>query len=64
MQPWVRHGQPGDQLTYLFLHDDPVAVAGRLQPMLQRRWAETGAIGLFAAPFHLVHADDLSRHLP
>jgi hypothetical protein len=56
--------QPGDQLTYLFLDDDPVAVAARLQPVLQQRWADAGVVGLFAAPFFVAHADDLSRHLP
>ena len=56
--------QPGDQLTYLFLDDDPVAVAARLQPVLEQRWADTEVIGLFAAPFFVAHADDLSRHLP
>ena len=56
--------QPGDQLTYLFLDDDPVAVAGRVRPVLEQRWADSGATGLFAAPFHVAHADDLARHLP
>jgi hypothetical protein len=56
--------QPGDQLTYLFLDDAPVAVAARLRPVLEQRWADTGAVGLFAAPFHVAHADDLARHLP
>jgi hypothetical protein len=56
--------QPGDQLTYLFLDDDPVAVAARLQPVLEQRWADTGLVGLFAAPFFVAHADDLTRHLP
>jgi hypothetical protein len=56
--------QPGDQLTYLFLDDDPVAVAGRLRPVLERRWGGTGVVGLFAAPFHVANADDLTRHLP
>jgi hypothetical protein len=56
--------QPGDQLTYLFLDDDPVAVAERLRPVLEHRWADTGAVGLFAAPFHVAHADELTRHLP
>jgi hypothetical protein len=54
----------GDQLTYLFLDDDPVAVASRLQPVLERRWADTEVVGLFAAPFFVARADDLTRHLP
>jgi hypothetical protein len=56
--------QPGDQLTYLFLDDDPVAVAGRLRPVLDARWADGEVTGLFAAPFFVAHAHDLSRHLP
>jgi hypothetical protein len=56
--------QPGDQLTYLFLADDPVAVGKRLQPVLEQRWADTATHGLFAAPFHVARADDLTRHLP
>ncbi len=56
--------QPGDQLTYLFLDDDPVVVAGRLQPVLEARWGSGDVTGLLAAPFHVVHADDLARHLP
>ncbi len=56
--------QPGDQLTYLFLDDDPVAVAGRLRPVLQERWVDTGVTGLFAAPFFVARADELGRHLP
>jgi hypothetical protein len=56
--------QPGDQLTYLFLDDDPVAVAGSLRPVLEQRWADTGPVGLFAAPFFVAHADELTRRLP
>jgi hypothetical protein len=56
--------QSGDQLTYLFLDDDPVAVAARLQPVLEERWDDGGVTGLLAAPFFVAHADDLSRHLP
>lgn len=56
--------QPGDQLTYLFLADDPVAVAERLRPVLEQRWADSGTHGVFAAPFFVAHADELSRHLP
>jgi hypothetical protein len=54
----------GDQLTYLFLDDDPVAVGERLQPVLEQRWADTAAVGLLAAPFHVARADDLTAHLP
>jgi len=56
--------RPGDQLAYLFLDSDPVTVADRLRPVLEQRWADTGAVGLLAAPFHVAHADDLAAHLP
>jgi hypothetical protein len=55
---------PGDQLTYLFLDDDPVAVANRLRPVLEARWADTGAAGLLAAPFFIADAHHLTDHLP
>ena len=56
--------QPGDQLTYLFLADDPVAVGKRLRPVLERRWVGSDARGLFAAPFFVGRADELAAHLP
>jgi len=56
--------RPGDQLTYLFLDDDPVAVAGRLRPVLEQRWSDVGVTGLLAAPFHIAHTNTLTRHLP
>jgi hypothetical protein len=56
--------QPDSQVTYLFLDDDPVAVADGLQPALKQRWADTDIVGLFAAPFYVAHADDIAAHLP
>ena len=56
--------QPGDQLTYLFLSDDPLAVAARLQPVLEARWTAAGVTGLFASPFYVAEAHHLTRHLP
>src|SRR5215211_5434032 len=44
----------GTQVTYLFLDDDPVAVAARLRSELDRRWDRTGCAPLLAAPFHVV----------
>src|SRR5690349_1288604 len=38
--------QAGDQLTYLFLDDDPVAVAQRLRPVLDARWGGGQVAGL------------------
>jgi hypothetical protein len=53
----------GTQITLCFLDDDPLAVAERLGPALEARWA-SGIEPLFAAPFHVVLAHDLTRHLP
>ncbi len=55
---------PGDQLTYLFLDDDPVAVAARVRPVLEQRWSDTGSVGLFAAPFYVADAHHLTDRLP
>jgi hypothetical protein len=56
-------GEAGTQVTYCFLDDDPVAVAERLRPALESRWA-SGVEPLFAAPFHVVLSHDLTRYLP
>jgi hypothetical protein len=52
------------QITYCFLDADPVATAVRLADVLERRWAETNVAPMLAAPFHVVSAHDLDRHLP
>ncbi|OFJ52980.1 hypothetical protein [Mycolicibacterium grossiae] len=54
----------GRHLAYCFLDDDPVAVAARLAPVLDRHTAETGTAPLFAAPFHPVVPHEWSRHVP
>lgn len=41
----------GRRLTLCFLEDDPLAVADRLRPVLDRRWAGGGATPLLAGPF-------------
>jgi hypothetical protein len=68
---WWGPGAPGfgdfgadQQLTYLFLDDDPVAVAQRLAGPLAQRWEATGVTPLLAAPFHDVIGNDIERHLP
>jgi hypothetical protein len=60
----LSNAEPGTRLTYLLLDDDPVAVAGGIRPELERRWRATGAEPLFAAPFHVVVHQDVTRHLP
>ena len=52
----------GQQLTYCFLDDDPVATAGRLRPVLEKRWNATDVDPLFAAPFHPVVPHDWGRY--
>jgi hypothetical protein len=44
---------PGQTVTVFYLYDDPVATAGRLNPVLEREWAAAGVEGLFAAPFYV-----------
>ncbi len=54
----------GLQLTVCFVDDDPVEVAGRLGPVLDRRWDDGGPEPLLAAPFHTVVPYEWDRHLP
>ncbi|MET0699041.1 MAG: hypothetical protein ABWY93_05200 [Mycobacterium sp.] len=54
----------GQQLSYCFLDDDPVATAQRLQPVLETRWSTTDTDGLFAAPFHPVVPYEWDRYVP
>ena len=60
----IRADHRGLQLTYLFLHDDPVDVAARLAPALSQRWKETDVVPLLAAPFYAVVPFEWDRHLP
>jgi hypothetical protein len=52
------------QVTYCFLDDDPVAVAERLRPILDRRWGRGGVRPLLAAPFFVVRPHEWDRYLP
>jgi hypothetical protein len=54
----------GQQITYCFLDDDPVATAGRLRLVLEERWATSSATPVLAAPFHAVVPHDWQRFLP
>jgi hypothetical protein len=54
---------PDTQITYCFLDGDPPEVAARLGPAVERRRA-SGLELLLAAPFHVVLAHDVTRHLP
>lgn len=64
---WATGPAGGDrprQWTYAFLDDDPVAVARRLRPVVERRWTASGPVPLLAAPFHTVVPFAWDRHLP
>ena len=43
---------------------DPVAVAERLRPAVEQRWAGGDVVPLLAAPFHVPVDFDWGRHLP
>lgn len=51
-------------LTYLFLEDEPVAVAERLKPVLKQRWQDQDTRPLLAAPFHTLVPWEWDRYLP
>jgi hypothetical protein len=62
--PYANADQSGLQITYCFLDGDPVDTAGRLRPVLERRWAQEPVAPLLAAPFHTVVRHDWGRYLP
>ena len=62
-EPYGAQGS-GRQITYCYLDEDPVAVAARLAPEVQRRWASGAVKGLLAAPFYAIVPFDWARRLP
>jgi hypothetical protein len=54
----------GQQITYLFLDDEPERVAERLRAPLQRRWERNGPAPELAAPFHVVFPFEWGRYVP
>ena len=64
VSPRLANAPAGQQLSYCFLDDDPVAVGGRLRPVLEKRWKATGIDPLFAAPFHPVVPHEWGRYVP
>lgn len=54
----------GKQITYCYLDEDPVAVAGALDARVRARWASGAVTGLLAAPFHTVVPFAWDRYLP
>lgn len=54
----------GLQLSYLFLDEDPIAVAKRLREPLLQRWAKEKITPLLAAPFQMLIPFEWNRYLP
>ena len=54
----------GLRVTYCYLDEDPLKVAGPLGDELRRRWASGDVQGLLAAPFYTLVPFDWDRHLP
>jgi hypothetical protein len=52
------------QMTYCYLDDDPPETAARLARYLEKRWADSSAVPLLAAPFHRVVNFEWNRYLP
>jgi hypothetical protein len=55
--------QAGQSITYCFLDDDPVAIAERLRPTLEKRWSD-GIEPMLAAPFYPVVPYQWDRYVP
>ena len=62
--PFCTRDNGGLHISYLFLDDEPPAVARRLQAPLRRRWSTSGVEPLLAAPFHSLVAYDWGRYCP
>jgi len=62
--PGIAGNSEGLQITYCYLDEDPVAVAGELGDRARRRWQSGEVAGLLAAPFHVPVPFEWSRHLP
>jgi hypothetical protein len=64
VSPALASAPAGQQLTYCFLDDDPVATAARLRPVLEKRWSAADIDPLFAAPFHPFVPHEWGRYVP
>ena len=54
----------GLRLAYCLLDDDPIAAARRLRPVLEKRWAHTGATPMLASPFQTIVPHEWDRFVP
>jgi hypothetical protein len=61
--PWSTDNR-GLQISFCYLDDDPVQVAGQLKSPLEQRWAATQSEPILAAPFHTIAPFDWGRYLP
>jgi hypothetical protein len=71
---WWYHGAQGQrpfdsdargrQVSYCYLDEDPIAVAGPLGEAVKQRWRSGEIKGLLAAPFHTIVPYDWGRYLP
>jgi hypothetical protein len=55
---------PGVQVTYCYLDDEPVATAQRLRAALEARWQAKRVTPLLAAPFQVLVPFEWDRYLP
>ena len=62
--PFSTRDNSGLHISYLFLDDEPPAVARRLQTSLRRRWSTSAVEPLPALPFHSLVAYDWGRYCP
>jgi hypothetical protein len=54
----------GLQITYCFLDEEPAETGDRLRGFLEKRWANSAAVPLLAAPFHPISHYEWGRYLP
>jgi hypothetical protein len=62
--PYATAPNAGLQISYCFLDEDPVQMAHRLRPVLEKRWRRHGIEPLLAAPFHTIVPYEWDRFLP
>jgi hypothetical protein len=62
--PYATASNAGLQISYCFLDQEPVQVAQRLRPVLEKRWSRHSIEPLLAAPFHAIVPYEWDRFLP
>jgi hypothetical protein len=62
--PTFKTESRGRQATFLYLDEDPLAVAPRLNEAMRQRWASGKVEGLLAAPFYTIVPFEWDRYLP